>query len=428
MPSSLGAAIMRPFRAMALPLFIGWRYTRAKRRRGFVSLFSLISILGIAIGVWALIVVMSVMNGFQEELRSRILGMVSHATVQAVDGSMSDWESVGDELRQRPRVKGAAPFIIGQVMLTRGSSVNGAQIRGIQPEREREVSRALDNIIAGSASNLEAGQYQIILGSGLASRLGVGVGSRVTVVTPEARMSVAGVTPRLRRFTVGAIFDVDMARYDSSLAFIHIADAQTLFRMGDGVTGIRLAFDDMFAAPELAKEAARSLDGIYRVSDWTQEHRNFFRAVQTEKTVMFFILCLILVVAVFNIIATLVMVVTDKQADIAILRTIGSRPGMIVGIFLVQGGIIGISGTTLGVVSGVATALNVETIVPAIESLLDFQFLPKDIYLISELPSKLRITDVVWAAGVALFGSLFFTLFPASMAGRTAPAEVLRHD
>lgn len=419
---------MRPFRAMALPLFIGWRYTRAKRRRGFVSLFSLISILGIAIGVWALIVVMSVMNGFQEELRSRILGMVSHATVQAVDGSMSDWESVGDELRQRPRVKGAAPFIIGQVMLTRGSSVNGAQIRGIQPEREREVSRALDNIIAGSASNLEAGQYQIILGSGLASRLGVGVGSRVTVVTPEARMSVAGVTPRLRRFTVGAIFDVDMARYDSSLAFIHIADAQTLFRMGDGVTGIRLAFDDMFAAPELAKEAARSLDGIYRVSDWTQEHRNFFRAVQTEKTVMFFILCLILVVAVFNIIATLVMVVTDKQADIAILRTIGSRPGMIVGIFLVQGGIIGVSGTTLGVVSGVATALNVETIVPAIESLLDFQFLPKDIYLISELPSKLRITDVVWAAGVALFGSLFFTLFPASMAGRTAPAEVLRHD
>jgi len=425
---SFAAAAMRPLRALALPLFIGWRYTRAKRRNGFVSFISLSSMLGIAVGVWALIVVMSVMNGFQDELRSRILGMVSHATVQALDGEMDDWERVSEALRQRPRVTGAAPFVNGEVMLTRGSAVNGARVRGILPDRERQVSRALASLTAGEASALNAGSFNIILGSGLARQLGVGVGDTVTVVTPQARMSVAGVTPRIRRFTVGGVFEVDMAQYDSSLAFIHMADAQKLFRTGGGVTGVRLEFDDMFAAPELGRDAARSLDGIYRVSDWTQQHRNFFRAVQTEKTVMFVILTLIVGVAAFNIISTLVMVVTDKRADIAILKTQGATPRMIMGVFITQGAIIGVAGTAIGVGLGVLTAVNVENIVPAIEQVFSMEFLPKDIYLISDLPSQLEAADVIATALAALGLSLVATIYPAYRGARTVPAEALRHE
>jgi lipoprotein-releasing system permease protein len=428
MPSSFTAALNRSLRALALPLFIGWRYTRAKRRRGFLSFISVLSTAGIAIGVMVLIVVMSVMNGFEQELRSRILAMVSHATVQAFDGNIEDWEGVSNQLLERPRVRGAAPFVNGQVMLTRRAEVKGARLRGIIPEREREVSAALSSVISGDAASLEPGAFRIILGSGLARSLGLEVGDKVTVVTPEARMSVAGITPRVRRFTVGGVFDVDMARYDSTLAFIHLADAQALFRTGGGVTGIRLEFDDLFAAPQLAREAAQSLDGLYRFSDWTQQNRQFFRAVQTEKTMMFIILMFIMGIAAFNIISTLVMMVTDKQADIAILRTLGATPRMIMGVFIIQGAIIGVVGMVLGVALGVVIGLNVESIVPAIEGLFGVQFIPKSVYLISDLPSKVETADVVWTALAALILSLLATLYPAWRAARTAPAEALRHD
>ncbi|MGD8430402.1 MAG: lipoprotein-releasing ABC transporter permease subunit [Ectothiorhodospiraceae bacterium] len=411
-----------------LQLFIGLRYTRAKRRNHFVSFISLSSMLGIAIGVTALITVLSVMNGFEKELRQRILGMVSHATVSAFSGPLEDWHKVVGELRGRPHVQGVAPYVHGEVMLTRGSAVTGALIRGILPEDERQVSDVLDNIVAGDISKLKAGSYDIVLGSGLAANLGVGPGDTVTMVTPEARRTVAGVLPRIRRFTVAAIFSVDMAQYDRSLAVVHLADAQRLFNMGDGVSGVRLEFDNLFAAPRLAKEAAKSLPGLYRVRDWTMQNRNFFRAVATEKTVMFIILLLIVGVAAFNIVSTLVMVVTDKQADIAILRTLGATPRTIMGVFIIQGAVIGVVGTLLGLIGGIALALNVETIVPAIEQFFHVKFLPADVYLISELPSDLHMQDVVRIAVAALGLSLVATLYPAWRASRTAPAEALRYE
>lgn len=411
-----------------LPLYIGLRYTRAKRRNHFVSFITASSVLGIAIGVTALITVLSVMNGFEKELRERILGMVSHATVQGLEGRLEDWRAVSERLSDRPRIIGMAPFINGEVMITSGGNVNGALVRGVLPEEEPAVSDVFDNIVEGDAGRLEPGAYNIVLGRGLAAALGVGVGDNVTVVTPEAQRSVAGVLPRLRRFQVVALFSVDMSQWDRSLALIHLKDAQTLFRYGDAVTGMRLEFDDLLAAPALAREAARELPGIYRVSDWTMQNRNFFRAVATEKTVMFVILLLIVGVAAFNIVSTLVMVVNDKQSDIAILRTLGAGSRTVMGIFIVQGALIGFAGTVIGVVAGVALALNVETVVPALESLFNVQFLPKDVYLISDLPSELELDDVVRIAGWAFGLSLVATLYPAWRAARTEPAEALRYE
>lgn len=428
MASGLLAAFSRSLRALALPLIIGWRYTRAGRRRGFLSFISVLSTLGIAIAVLVLIVVLSVFNGFEQELRSRILSMVSHGEIHALDGAMEDWQPVTEQLLERPRVVGAAPFVNGQVMLTRRSEVKGARIRGILPEREADVSEVLDRITEGEAASLEPGSFEVILGIGLARSLGLEVGDKVTVVTPEARMSVAGITPRVRRFTVGGIFDADYEPYDRTLALIHLKDAQALLRTGDSVSGVRVEFDDLFAAPRLVEEAAESLDEIYRYTDWTKQNQQFFRAVQTEKTMMFIILMFIMGIAAFNIIATLVMMVTDKQADIAILRTLGATPRMIMGVFITQGAIIGLVGTVLGVVTGVLTAVNVERIVPAIESLFNTQFIPKNIYLISDLPSKVEVSDVVSIAVAAMILSLLATLYPAWRAARTAPAEALRHD
>lgn len=410
-----------------LQFYIGLRYTRARRRNQFVSFISFSSMLGIAIGVTALITVLSVMNGFEQELRQRILGMVSHATVQAPNG-IDDWQGVVDRLEGMPRVEGAAPFVQGQVILTRGSAVTGALVRGILPEQERTVSEVVDSIIAGSADNLVPGEYGIILGSRLAASLGVTMGDAVTVVTPDARATVAGIVPRLRRFTVVGLFEVDMSQWDSSLAVVHLQDAQRLFRTGGNVTGVRLEFDDLMAAPALAREAARKLPGIYGVTDWTMQNEAFFRAVATEKTVMFVILMLIVAVAAFNIVSTLVMVVNDKQADIAILRTLGATPGTIMGIFIVQGAVIGLVGTLLGLAGGVALALNVETIVPAIEQLFNVKFIPGDIYLISELPSDLELDDVVKITLSAFGLSLLATLYPAWRGARTAPAEALRYE
>lgn len=411
-----------------LQLFIGLRYTRARRRNQFVSFISLSSMLGIAVGVTALITVLSVMNGFEQELRQRILGMVSHATVNAYDEPLANWRALTRELSEDPRVAGAAPFVDGEVMISRGSQVTGALLRGIAPEMEGRVSRVTRSIVRGDLAGLRPGEFGIVLGSRLARSLGVSVGDAVNVVTPEVRASAAGILPRVRRFTVVAEFEVDMSQYDGSLALIHLQDAQRLMRTGEGVSGIRLEFDDMMAAPELVREIARDLPGLYRVSDWTMQHRNFFRAVAMEKTVMFIILMLIVGVAAFNIVSTLVMAVQDKQADIAILRTLGAGPGTVMGIFIVQGTVIGVLGTLLGVAGGVALALNVETIVPAIEQLFGVQFIPGDIYLISELPSDLRQSDVVRITVAALLLSLIATLYPAWRAARTAPAEALRHE
>ncbi len=411
-----------------LPLFIGLRYTRARRRNRFVSFISASSMLGIAVGVMALITVLSVMNGFEKELRERILGMVSHGTVQGYDGAMQGWQGLLPTLDARSEIIGAAPFINGEVMLTRGSAVTGALIRGIDPTREVQVSRVASSLIRGRLDALAPGEFRIILGSRLATELGVLPGDAVSLITPEIRASAAGILPRLRRFEVAGIFEVDMAQYDGSLALIHLGDAQKLFRLGEGITGVRLEFADLLSAPALVREIARDLPGDYLVSDWTMQHRNFFRAVAMEKTVMFIILMLIVGVAAFNIVSTLVMAVQDKQSDIAILRTLGASPVTVMAVFIIQGSLLGIVGTLVGTGAGIALALNVETIVPAIEQLFNVQFISGDVYLISELPSDLRMPDLVRITLSAMVLSVVATIYPAWRAARTAPAEALRYE
>jgi lipoprotein-releasing system permease protein len=411
-----------------IQLFIGLRYTRAKRRNHFISFISLMSMLGIALGVTALITVLSVMNGFETELRQRILGMTSHATISSFSDSLRDWQKLAELVDGHPQVRGAAPYIQREGMLTYGSQVQGSVIRGILPQEEPKVSSVGEKMTHGQLGLLEDGEYRIILGVDLARILGVFVGDRVTLVTPSANVTMAGVLPRMRRFTVAGIFDVGMYEYDSAMAYIHLEDARRLYRMEGEVTGLRLELDDLFFAPRISREIASSLPGIYQVRDWTQYHANFFRAIQTEKTVMFIILLLIVAVAAFNIVSTMVMVVTDKTADIAILRTLGASPLSILGIFMVQGTVIGFIGTLLGLIGGVSLALNVETIVPAIEAMFGTQFLPADVYYISDLPSELHMSDVLRITGLAFLISILATLYPAWRASRTQPAESLRYE
>jgi lipoprotein-releasing system permease protein len=411
-----------------LEIFIGLRYTRAKRRNHFISFISLTSMVGIALGVTALITVLSVMNGFENELRQRILGMTSHATISAYGGDMREWAEIRPLVSRHQRVLGSAPFIQKEGMLINGDAVNGTVIRGIVPELEPQVSEVATKLVDGRLEELREGEFGIILGSALASQLGVMTGDKVTLVTPSANVTPAGVMPRMRRFTVVGIFNVGMYEYDSALALIHIGDAQVLFKMEDGVTGLRLKLDDLFAAPWVSRELAAELPGVYMVRDWTQSHANFFRAIRTEKTVMFVILLLIVAVAAFNIVSTLVMVVTDKQTDIAILRTLGATPTTIMKIFMVQGTVIGFVGTLLGLIGGVVLALNVETIVPALEQLLGQKFLPADVYYISDLPSELHWDDVVKICSVSFLISMLATIYPAWRASRTEPAEALRYE
>ncbi len=411
-----------------LELFVGLRYTRAKRRNHFISFISLTSMLGIALGVTALITVLSVMNGFEKELRERILGMASHATVSGPEGRLENWQAVAAQIAGHPRVLGLAPYVQAEGMLTEGDAVRGTIVRGVLPATEPEVSDVGAHMRSGRLEDLVPGAFGILLGKDLARILGVGLGDRVTLVAPQARVTPAGVLPRLRRFTVVGVFEVGMYEYDAGLALVHLEDAAKLFGLGDAVSGLRLKVDDLFAAPRVSREVAAQLPGRYWVSDWTQQHANFFRAVRTEKTVMFVILTLIVAVAAFNIVSTLVMVVSDKKADIAILRTLGASPRSIMGMFMVQGSIIGVVGTILGVVGGVALALNVETVVAGIEELFRVKFLSPDIYYISDLPSDMQWADVVRIALVALGLSLTATLYPAWRASRTQPAEALRYE
>jgi len=410
-----------------LSVAIGLRYLRAKRRNHFISFISLISMAGIAVGVAILITVISVMNGFENELRERILGMVSHATVSTWDRPFEDWPELIANARKHPDVIGAAPFVEQETLLN-GRDVSGALVRGIDPAREPEVSDLDEKMIAGSLDALDSERWQVVLGVELAARLGVGPGDPVTIFAPELRATGAGVLPNVRRFTVAGIFEAGVHEFDSALAMVHWKDAQALFRTGAGVTGVRLEFTDLFRARSIAIELAESLPGFYRVRDWTQQNANWFRAVQMEKTMMFIILSLIIVVAAFNIISTLVMLVTDKQADIAILKTMGLSPGKVMQVFVVQGMSIGIIGTLLGTIGGIALALNVEEIVAGIEQILDTEFLSADIYYISDLPSDLYWFDVVRFSGLALVLSLLSTLYPAWRAGRTRPAEALRYE
>ncbi len=411
-----------------LILFIGLRYTRAKRRTQFISFITLTSIAGIALGVTALITVLSVMNGFQAELRHRILGMTAHTTVTGFDNILNDWQALDKELADLPQRTGAAPFIQGQVMLSSGRQVSGAMIRGVLPEYEKTVSKVAANMLQGALDDLGGGDYRIILGAELAQHLGVRVGDKLTVISPQINATPAGVVPRLRRFTISGLFKVGMYEYDRNLALIHMTDAGKLYRMGDAVSGLRLQLDDLFNAPQVARTLGNQFHGRYRVSDWTQAHSSFFQAVQTEKRVMFIILLLIVAVAAFNIVSTLVMVVTDKRGDIAILKTQGLSSAQVMGIFIILGSVIGVAGTLLGTVGGIALALNVDTIVPALERMFDVQFMAADVYYISELPSKLEWLDVQRIAGMAFLLSLLATLYPAWQASRVNPAEVLRYE
>ncbi len=409
-------------------LFAGLRYTRAKRRNHFISFISMASMAGIAIGVMALITVLSVMNGFEKELRVRILGMASHATISALHGGLEDWQGVAKLAARNPEIENIAPYVEGEGMVKAGSDLTGTLLRGVLPEEEAKVSEIAQKMKVGKLSDLKAGEYKIVLGKELAQTLGVEVGDKVDLMIPQASITPAGVLPRFRRFTVSGVFSVGMYEFDRGLVLIHLADAQALYRMGSEVTGVRLKLHDLFKAPQVSRELAGELPGIYYVNDWTRQHANFFRAVHTEKMVMFIILSLIVGVAAFNIVSTLVMVVQDKQADIAILRTLGASPRSIMAIFMVQGSIIGIVGTFIGVICGVALALNVPVLVPLLEHLTNQQFLAPDVYYISDLPSDLKLSDV-WRIGLlSLSLGLLSTLYPAWRASRTQPAEALRYE
>lgn len=410
-----------------ISLFVGLRYMRAKRRNHFISFISLTSMIGIALGVATLITVLSVMNGFEKELQERILGFVSHATIEDWSGEFENWEPVVESSRNHPEVVGAAPYIEQETLL-KGRGVSGALVRGIIPDIEPEVSELDQHLVSGELGDLQANEFKVLLGEGLALRLGVGIGDSVTIFAPQVRATPAGIIPQVKRFTVSGIFSAGVNEYDTALAVVHLSDAQRLFRLNGTVTGVRLKLRDLFRAWQVAGELASDLPGVYNVRDWSQKHSNLFRAVRMEKLVMFVILSMIVAVAAFNIISTLIMVVTDKQADIAILRTMGASPKTIMRIFIVQGTLIGIVGTILGVIAGILLATNVETIVPALERLFNTDFLSADVYYISELPSELHWPDVLKFSALSMLLSLLATLYPAARAAKVQPAEALRYE
>ena len=407
-------------------LYVGLRYTAAKRNNNFISFISLVSMLGLMLGVAALIVVLSVMNGFDRELRDRILGMVPHATITGYSATIDNWQQLAATVSQDPRVIASAPFIKSQGMLTHAGQVKPAFVQGVDPEAEKSVSIVTQHINAGSWGDLVPGKFNIVLGDILAQHLGLNIGDKVTLVLPEASVSIAGVTPRLKRFTLVGTFSVG-AELDSSLGYIHISDAARLKRM-KGVEGIRLTFEDLFDARVAVREIAVKLDGVYQISDRTRTQGNLFQAIQMEKRMVGLLLFLIVFVAAFNIVSTLVMVVTDKKSDIAILRTLGASQGLIMRIFMVQGIVIGSLGTFLGTLLGVVLALTISDVVDFFERLFGVQILSPDVYFISNLPSQLIWDDVFVIVLVALSISFFATLYPAYKASKTEPAEALRYE
>ncbi|HMB57319.1 MAG TPA: lipoprotein-releasing ABC transporter permease subunit [Arenimonas sp.] len=410
-----------------LSLAIGLRYLRAKRRSGFLSFFSMASILGMALSVAALVATLSVMTGFQEELRSRILGMVAHATIEGIDGPLQNWQQAIDIAKKDPRVLGAAPYVEREAMIQAGR-VQGAVIRGVLPDEEPKVSELALKMTHGHLSDLKPGAYNIILGKELALWLGVGVGDKVTVFVPELNTTPVGVLPKMRRFTVVGIFEAGAQEFDLGMALVHMQDAQRLTRIGDGVTGVRLKLTDLWNAWPVAVDLTRQMQGLYRVRDWTRDHENFFRALKMEKTMMFILLSLLVAIAAFNLVSSLVMLVQDKQADIAILRTIGLTPGGVMRVFIVQGMVIGVAGIVIGIVGGVLLSYNLVHVVHLVESITGSELMPADVYYISFPAPVIEPLDLLMIASLAFGLCLLATLYPAWRASRTDPAEALRHE
>jgi len=409
-------------------LFVGFRYLRAKRQNQFVSFITLASMLGIAVGVAALIVVLSVMNGFENELRARLLSMTSHATVTGVEGELQDWRDVAEQALTYPGVEAAAPFVELQGMLANGTELSAAAVRGVLPAAEVTVSEVAGSMFLGDIKDLEPDAGGIVLGRILAAYLQVNLGDKVTLLVPRNTPGAGSFVPLLRRFEVIGVFEAGLDDHDAGLAFIAMEDAAAIKGLGAAVDGVRLKFDDIFRAPEQVRGFIATLSGDYVSSDWTRENSTYFRAIRIEKTMMSLILLLIVAVAVFNVVATLVMLVIDKQTEIAVLRTIGVKPGSVIQIFMIQGVVVGWLGATLGVALGVLVAFNVETIAPFLESLFGFEFMPADVYYVSRLPSDVHGADVAGIGLTAFVLSVLATIYPARRAAQTDPAEALRYD
>jgi lipoprotein-releasing system permease protein len=412
-------------------LRIGWRYTRAgraTRRNGFISFISGVSMLGIALGVAALIIVLSVMNGFQKEVRDRMLGVVSHIEIYAAGGqALADVQQTLAQAKANPQVIGAAPFIAAQALLARGEDMRGVMVRGIDPALEHEVTDLASGAQAAMLAQLVPGEFGVVLGAELARSLGVRAGDKVTLVAPSGQVTPAGVVPRLKQMSVVGTFDSGHFEYDSAMAFAHVEDTAKIFRL-EGPSGVRLKLRDLHQARQVADELSKTMTGDLLLRDWTRQNRTWFAAVQVEKRMMFIILTLIVAVAAFNLVSTLVMTVTDKRADIAILRTLGASPGSIMGIFVVQGAMVGVIGTLAGLLLGLGVAFNIDVIVPALENALGASFLPKDIYLISRMPSDPQQADIVPVAVISLLMAFVATLYPSWRASQVNPAEALRYE
>lgn len=410
-------------------LFIGLRYTRAKKRNHFISFISLTSMIGIALGVAVLITVLSVMNGFDEQIRNRVFAMAQQVTVRSFSGNLTNWNNLSDQLTHFPGVTGVAPFVAGQGLLTSEGQNSPIIVQGIFPDKESAVSDLANKVVKGSLNNLQANQYGIVIGQKLAETLGLIVGDKVTLLIPSATVTPLGVFPQMRRFTVAGIFKVGNGfGFESELAYINLNDAQKLFMMNSGISGLQLKLHDLYAAPQITQQLMQQLPAGYQVSDWTQDYGAFFQAVKLEKTMIFYILVLIIAIAAFNLVSTLVMVVNDKRADIAILRTLGATPNMILATFMVQGMIIGVVGTLLGLIGGLFLALHATEIVNAIQNIFHVQLLSSDVYFVDYLPSQVQPLDVIKICSIAFLMSLVATIHPAWTAARTQPAEALRYE
>jgi len=412
-----------------LAIYIGLRYTRAKRRQHFISFISLASMLGIALGVAVLITVLSVMNGFDYEIQNRIFNLANQVSVSRFDGPLNDWQELAKKIETQPDVKATAPFVTSQGLLSNLGSSAPALVTGILPDREPRVSQMASNLVQGTFESLQPKSFAIVIGAGMAQALGVTLGDKVVLFTPQANSSPLGVLPRYKQFTVTGIFHVDgNTGMDSGLAFINMRDAQVLYQLEDSVSGIRIKINDLYAAPKVSDELSNILSNDYNVTNWTEEYGTFFKAIRMEKTMIFFILLLIVAVAAFNLVSTLVMVVNDKQADIAILRTFGATPRTILATFVVQGFVIGLVGTLLGLVGGVLLAYNVTAVVTFIQNIFHVNLISSSIYFVNYLPSRPLWSDIWQICTIALVLSLLATLYPAWMASRTQPAEALRYE
>lgn len=410
-------------------LFIGLRYTRAKRRNHYISFISLSSLLGITLGMTALITVMSVMNGFQKEIRTRILGVASHIQVSGVNEKLADWQGVASEAIKHPQVEAAAPYVSAQGMVSFNQVVRGVLVRGVLPSTEDKVADFSRMMISGELNNLVPGEFGIVVGAELAQSLGASKGDKIVLISPQGQMTPVGILPRLKQFTITGIFKAGHFEYDSTLVLIHMADAQKLYRMeGTQVSGVRLKLQDLFQAQQVVQELVPMISATTFISDWTSQHSNYFRAIQIEKRMLSLILGLLILVAAFNIVSTLVMAVTDKQPDIAILRTLGASPRSIMKIFIIQGTLIGVFGTILGVLGGVLLAFNVDSVIAFIEYLFTVQFLSREVYYISEVPSDPHLVDIVTVAIFSFGLTILATIYPSYRASKVNPAEALRYE